>query len=53
MPTIALWVAFVVSTRYLDGPKTPVGLAFLTFVPFFNFHALNFNATPSQYRGGR
>jgi 4-amino-4-deoxy-L-arabinose transferase-like glycosyltransferase len=44
MPTIALWVAFVVSTRYLDGPKSAVGLAFLTFVPFFNFHALKFNA---------
>ena len=27
----------------LDGEKRVVGLALLTLVPFFNFHALKFN----------
>jgi hypothetical protein len=45
---VALWVAFVVSTRYLDGQKCAVGLAFLTFVPFFNFHAFKFNANSAM-----
>src|SRR5258708_6457744 len=42
--TVSLWVAFVVSTHYLDGVKSAVGLALLTLLPFFNFHALQFNA---------
>jgi hypothetical protein len=46
--TISLWVAFMVSTRYLDGVKSAVGLALLTFVPFFNFHALKFNANSAM-----
>jgi hypothetical protein len=46
--TVSLWVAFVVSTRYLDGLKSAVGLALLTFVPFFNFHALKFNANSAM-----
>ncbi len=46
--TVALWIAFVVSTRYLDGVKSAVGLAFLTLVPFFNFHALKFNANSAM-----
>jgi len=46
--TVSLWVAFVVSTRYLDGVKSTVGLALLTLVPFFNFHALKFNANSAM-----
>jgi len=46
--TVSLWVAFVVSTHYLDGVKSAVGLALLTLVPFFNFHALKFNANSAM-----
>jgi len=46
--TVSLWVAFAVSTRYLDGVKSAVGLALLTLVPFFNFHALKFNANSAM-----
>jgi 4-amino-4-deoxy-L-arabinose transferase-like glycosyltransferase len=42
--TLALWVAWMVAGRYLDGEKRAVGLALLTLVPFFNFHALKYNA---------
>jgi 4-amino-4-deoxy-L-arabinose transferase-like glycosyltransferase len=44
LATLALWVAWRVSERYLDGEKRVVGLALLTLVPFFNFHALKYNA---------
>jgi len=43
MPTIALWFAWRLSADYLDVEKRVVALALLTFVPFFNFHALKFN----------
>jgi 4-amino-4-deoxy-L-arabinose transferase-like glycosyltransferase len=46
--TVAIGIAFVVSTRYLDGLKSAVGLAFLTLVPFFNFHAFKFNANSAM-----
>lgn len=42
--TVGLWVAWVLSGRYLDGEKRAAGLALLTLVPFYNFHALKFNA---------
>jgi len=42
--TIALWIAWRVSAPYLTADKRVAGLAFLTFVPFFNFHAIKFNA---------
>src|ERR1700681_2802490 len=42
--TLALWIAWKISAHYLDGGKRVVGLALLTLVPFFNFHALKFNA---------
>ena len=45
---VALWVGFAVSARYLNGPKSAVGLAFLTLVPFFNFLALKFNANSAM-----
>src|SRR5712672_3688985 len=44
LATLALWIAWKVSAHYLDGEKRVVGLALLTLVPFFNFHALKFNA---------
>lgn len=44
LATFALWVAWRVSEPYLDGAKRVVALALLTFVPFFNFHALKYNA---------
>lgn len=44
LATFALWVAWRVSERYLDREKRVVGLLLLTFIPFFNFHALKFNA---------
>src|SRR3984893_10893473 len=40
---LALWIAWLLSARFLDGEKRVVGLALLTLVPFFNFHALKFN----------
>jgi dolichyl-phosphate-mannose-protein mannosyltransferase len=44
LATPALWIAWKVAGRYLDGEKRVAGLALLTLVPFFNFHALKFNA---------
>ncbi len=40
---VALWIAWRLSERYLDGEKRVVALALLTLIPFFNFHALKFN----------
>ena len=40
----ALWFAWKASAPYLDGEKRVAGLALLTLVPFYNFHALKFNA---------
>jgi len=42
--TIGLWAAWKVSQRYLDPGKCVAGLALLTLVPFYNFHALKYNA---------
>jgi 4-amino-4-deoxy-L-arabinose transferase-like glycosyltransferase len=44
LATFALWVAWRVSEHYLDAEKRVAGLLLLIFVPFFNFHALKFNA---------
>ncbi len=43
MPVGALWIIWRLSADYLDVEKRVVGVALLTFVPFFNFHALKFN----------
>jgi 4-amino-4-deoxy-L-arabinose transferase-like glycosyltransferase len=40
----ALWFAWKASAAYLPGEKRVIGLALLTLVPFYNFHALKFNA---------
>jgi hypothetical protein len=42
--TVALWIAWRIAGSYLDAEKRVVGLALLTLVPFFNFHALKYNA---------
>src|SRR5215207_612379 len=44
MPAIALWAAWRLSARWLDAEKRVVGIALLTLIPFFSFHALKFNA---------
>ncbi|HMJ40746.1 MAG TPA: glycosyltransferase family 39 protein [Pseudolabrys sp.] len=43
MPAVALWFAWRLSADYLDIEKRVVGIALLTLIPFFNFHALKFN----------
>src|SRR4249919_1630752 len=43
VPGIALWIVWRISADYLDVEKRIVGIALLTFVPFFNFHALKYN----------
>jgi 4-amino-4-deoxy-L-arabinose transferase-like glycosyltransferase len=44
LATLALWIAWQIAGRYLDAEKRLAGLALLTLVPFFNFHALKYNA---------
>jgi len=44
MPALALWIAWRLAADYLDGEKRVIGVALLTLVPFFNFHALKYNA---------
>ena len=41
---IGLWIAWMLSGRWLAPDKRAAGLALLTLVPFFNFQALKFNA---------
>jgi hypothetical protein len=41
--TSALWIAWQLFADYLPPAKRVVGLCLLTFIPFFNFHALKFN----------
>ncbi|MEJ2626657.1 MAG: glycosyltransferase family 39 protein, partial [Pseudolabrys sp.] len=43
MPAAALWLMWRLSADYLDVEKRVVGVALMTFVPFFNFHALKYN----------
>jgi 4-amino-4-deoxy-L-arabinose transferase-like glycosyltransferase len=40
----ALWIAWRLAEDYLDGEKRVLALVLLMLVPFFNFHALKFNA---------
>jgi 4-amino-4-deoxy-L-arabinose transferase-like glycosyltransferase len=44
MPAIALWIVWHLSADYLDIEKRIAGVALLMLVPFYNFHALKFNA---------
>lgn len=41
--TLALWIAWQLFADYLNPTKSLIALALLTFIPFFNFHALKFN----------
>ena len=43
MPAIALWVIWLISAEYLPMEKRVAGLAIMTLIPFFSFHALKFN----------
>jgi hypothetical protein len=43
MPVAALWIVWRLSADYLDADERVFGLALMTFVPFFNFHALKYN----------
>jgi 4-amino-4-deoxy-L-arabinose transferase-like glycosyltransferase len=41
--TLALWIAWRLMARCLSPEKQVLGVALLTLIPFFNFHALKFN----------
>lgn len=41
---VALWIAWRAAGDYLDGERRVLALAALMLVPFFNFHALKYNA---------
>ena len=43
--TVALWIAWRLAGRYLTPEKRVLGMALLTLLPFYNFHALKFNAS--------
>jgi hypothetical protein len=43
--TAALWIAWRLSGRYLTAEKRIAGVALLTLLPFYNFHAFKFNAS--------
>src|SRR5262245_56820445 len=40
---LALWLSWLVLGRFLDAEKRVIGLALLTLIPFYNFHALKFD----------
>jgi hypothetical protein len=44
LATAALWISWRLSARYLSPEKRAAGIMLLTLVPFYNFHALRFNA---------
>src|SRR5262245_33991044 len=41
--TLSLWIAWRLAGDFLPAEKRVAGLALLTLVPFFNFHALKYN----------
>jgi len=43
--TVALWIAWRLAGRYLPPDKRVLGIALLSLLPFYNFHALKFNAS--------
>jgi hypothetical protein len=45
LATIALWIAWRLAGRYLTPEKRVLGLALLSLLPFYNFHALKYNAS--------
>ena len=49
--TVALWIAWRIAGRYLPPEKRMLGLALLSLLPFYNFHALKYNASSVLTRG--
>jgi hypothetical protein len=45
LATVALWIAWRLAGRYLNAEKRVLGLALLSLLPFYNFHALKYNAS--------
>jgi len=45
LATIALWIAWRLAGRYLTAEKRVLGLVLLSLLPFYNFHALKYNAS--------
>ena len=45
LATAALWMAWRLAGRYLTAEKRVLGLALLSLLPFYNFHALKYNAS--------
>jgi 4-amino-4-deoxy-L-arabinose transferase-like glycosyltransferase len=45
LATAALWIAWRLAGRYLTAEKRVLGLALLSLLPFYNFHALKYNAS--------
>jgi len=43
--TVGLWIAWRLAGRYLPPEKRAVGILLLAFLPFYNFHALKYNAS--------
>src|SRR5262245_14675807 len=41
--SVGLWLTWRLFAEFLDAQKCVVALALLTFVPFYNFHALKFD----------
>lgn len=44
MPTLALWIVWRFSADYLNAEKRVASVALLMLIPFYNFHALKYNA---------
>jgi len=44
MPALALWIFWRLSADYLDVEKRIFGVVLLMVIPFYNFHALKYNA---------
>ena len=44
LPTVALWITWRVAERYLPSEKRLLAVVLLSFVPFYNFQALKYNA---------
>lgn len=42
--TLSLWMTWRLSSTFLCAEKRAIGIMLLTLVPFYNFHALKFNA---------
>ncbi len=42
---VGLWIAWRLAARYLPPEQRAVGILLLSFLPFYNFHALKYNAS--------